>query len=140
MEQSWKKRGNSNNAETGIVGRGYWQKFMKWNRDKIVSKRGQKYKLNWQNWTTYSNFVLMCNHYIQEMIEAQVAVKLDGPVWMDWKGNICNKYDAFGYKVFHRLIRPDMCICGDEVGRNIKSIKGDRHTDGQLMLVKKGQI
>ena len=51
---AWKKRGNSNN-EAGIVGRGHWRKFMKRNRDKIDSKRGQKYELDMQNWTTYSN-------------------------------------------------------------------------------------
>ena len=53
------------------------------------------------------------------MVEAGVAVKLDEPFWMDWFGNICSEYDAFGCKVFHKLVRPDMCICGDEVSGNI---------------------
>ena len=135
---AWKRRGNTNNEE-GLVGRGYWRKFMKRNRDKIVSKRGQKYELNRQNWTTYSNFVHMYDHCIQEMIEAGVAKELDKPVWMDRYGNVCNEDDAFGCKVFHQLVRPDMCICGDEVGGNI-SMKGDGHAGGQLMLVERGQV
>ena len=40
---AWKKRGYSNNEEV-VIGRGYWGKFMKQNRDKIFIKRGQKYK------------------------------------------------------------------------------------------------
>ena len=110
---AWKKRLNSNN-EAGIVGRGYWRKFMKQNRDKIDIKLGQKYELNMQNWTMYSNFVHMYDHCIKEMIEAGVAKRLDEPVWMDRYRNICNKNDAFGCKVFQQLVRPDMCICGDE--------------------------
>ena len=78
----WKEKGNSNNV-TGTVGRGYWRKFMERNKDKIVSKRGQKYELSRQNWTTYTNFVHMYHHCIDEMIKAEVAVKLDVPVWMD---------------------------------------------------------
>ncbi len=134
----WYWKGNSNNEE-GTVGRRCWGKFMKRNRHKIVSKRGQKYELNWQNWTTYSNFIHIYDHCIGEMVEAGIAVKLDKPVGVDWFGNICSEDDAFGCKFFHKLVRLDMCICEDEVGGNT-CMKGDRHARGQLMLVEKGQV
>ena len=66
------------------------------------------------------------------MVEAGIAVKLDVPVWMNRYSRICNEKDAFGCKVFHKLVRPDMCICGDEVGGSI-SMKGDEHAGAQLM-------
>jgi len=134
----WKKRGNSNNME-GYLRRGYWRRFMARNKEKIVSKRGQKYELNRQNWTTYANFVHMYDHCINEMVEAVVAAKLHEPVWMDRYCKICDERNAYGCKVDHKLIRPDMCICGDEVGGSI-SMKGDGHVGGQLMLVGKGQV
>ena len=81
----------------------------------------------------------MYQHCYNEMVEAGVAQKLNEPVWLDRYGKDCAKNDAFGCKVFHKLIKPDMCICGDEVGGLI-SMKGDGHVGGQLMLVGKGQV
>ena len=126
------KRGNTSNGD-GKVGKGYWYGFLKRHRDKLVSRRGQKYELNRQNWTTYSNFVSMYSHIIHEMLEAGVAEPLHEPIWMDSKGNICQEQTSFGCKVFHRLVRPDMCIVGDEVGGSI-SMKGDGHVGGQLYV------
>ena len=53
----WKKK-YSNDAK-GTVGTSYWKSFLKRNRHRLVSKRGQKYELSRHNWTTYTNFVLM---------------------------------------------------------------------------------
>ena len=58
---------------------------------------------------------------------------------MDRYGRICDEKDSFGCKVFHKLVRPDMCICGDKFGGLI-SMKGDGHVGGELMLVEKGQV
>ena len=109
---------------------------MKRNKHKIIGKRDQKYKLNHQNWTTYNNFVSMYNHVIDELVHAKVAVKLDHPVWMNQNGEICSESEAFGYKVHHKILRPDLCFCGDEVGGNI-SMKGDGHNGGELLLKEK---
>ena len=131
----WKKK-NTPNC-TGTVGRGYWRKFMKRNKGKIVGKRGQKYELNRQNWTTYNNFAQMYNHIIDEMVDAGLAIELKDPVWMNKDGEICLEEEAFGCKVHHKIIRPDLCFCGDEVGGNI-SMKGDGHHGGELLLAEKG--
>lgn len=49
---------------------------------------------------------------------------------MDRLGNLFSEEEAFGYKVFHKLVRPDMCLYGNEVGGNL-SMKGDGHIDGK---------
>ena len=67
------------------------------------------------------------------MVVAGIAVDLDVPVWMDMNGNIFSKEDAFSCKVYHKLLRPDMCICGDKVGNNI-SMNGDGYTGSELLL------
>ena len=133
----WKKKYSNNSTPT--VGHGYWTRFMKRNRDKIVSKRGQRYELNRQKWTTYANFVHMYNHCINEMVDAGVAVELDEPIWMDRSGNECDEADAYGCKVTHRVTRPGMCICGDEVGGNL-SMKGDGNEGGKLLLGERGCV
>ena len=133
----WKQTNTPN--FTGTLGRGYWVNFMKRNRNKIVGKRGQKYELSRQNWTTYNNFVQMYNHIIDELVDAKLAVKLDNPVWMNRSGEECDESEAFGCKVHHKIIRPELCFCGDEVGGNI-SMKGDGHNGGELLLTERGKV
>ena len=135
--KKWKQKNTPNS--TGTVGQGYWRSFLKRYKNQIVSKRGQKYELNRQNWTTYANFSNMYNHAIDAMVDAGLAVKLREPVWMDRNGNVCSEEDAFGCKVHHKLLRPDMCVCGDEVGNNI-SMKGDGHAGGELLLTAKKSV
>ena len=98
---AWKEKYSNNNLPT--VGLGYWSRFMKRNKDKIVSKRVQRYKLNRQKWITYANFVHIYSHCIEEMVDAGVAV-LEEPVWMNREGVECDKSNAFGCKVTHKLI------------------------------------
>ena len=99
---AWKKKNTPN--FTGTLGRGYWVNFMKRNKSKIVGKRGQKYELSRQNWTTYNNFVQMHNHIIGELVDAGLAVKLDHTIWMNRSGKECDESEAFGCKVHHKII------------------------------------
>ena len=55
-----------------IVGSGYWRGFVKRNKDRLVSKRGQKYDLSRDKWTSCQNFKNMYRHKIAEMKEADV--------------------------------------------------------------------
>lgn len=134
---SWKKKYTCN--DKGSVGPGYWRCFMKRNKHKIVSKRGQKYALDRQNWTTYANFLHMYQHSINEMVDAGVAKKLDAPKWMDRNGDECEESQALGCKVTHELCHPDLCFVGDEVGGNL-SMKGDGHAGGQKFLTGTGTV
>ena len=76
---------------------------------------------------------------MSEMVDAGVAIKLDKPVWMDRLGNLCSEEEAFGCKVFYKIVRPDMCLCGDEVGKNL-SMKGDGHIGGKKFLTARGKV
>ena len=73
------------------------------------------------------------------MVDAGVAAELDEPVWMDRDGNECSESNAYGCKVTHKLVQPDMCICGDEVGGNL-SMKGDGNEGGKLLLGQRGCV
>ena len=123
----------------GTVGIGYWKGFKKRNEHLIVSKRGGKYELDRDKWTTYSNFYDMYNHIYDEMIDAKVASIYDDPMWQDSDGNPCSESESFGCKVTHNLTHPEMCIVMDEVGGNT-SQKGDGHIGGELLVCGKGMI
>ena len=61
-------------------------KVLRRNAHRIVSKRGQKYKMDRDNWTTFRNFLNMYDNVIEEMCDAGVVEKLDSPVWMNRDG------------------------------------------------------
>ena len=63
----------------------------------------------------------------------------DLPIWMTRDGVDCTANDAYGCKVTHAIIRPEMCLCGDEVGGNI-CMAGDGHVGGELFLAERGTI
>ena len=128
---AWKKKFSSN--DTGTVGYKYWNGFMKRNKYRLVSRRGQKYSLDRQNWTTYHNFSDMYEHTYEEMVSSGVAEKLTNPIWLDKEGNECDEDESFGCKVNYKLIHPNQCFVGDEVGGNI-SMKGDGHVGGRKLL------
>ena len=56
---------------------------------------------------------------MSEMVGADVAMKLEAPVWMYRNGQICAEEDTYGCKVFHRLVRTDMCFSGDKGAGNL---------------------
>ena len=60
-------------------------------------------------------------------------------MWMDHKGNVCPEEETHGCKVHHRVIRPDMCFCGDEVRGDI-SMKGDGYNGGEKLVGERGTI
>ena len=70
---------------------------MEINRHKIVSKRGQKYALDRQNWTTYANFLNMYRHTIQEIRKAGLAMALPEPKWTNRNGEECSEEEALEY-------------------------------------------
>ena len=41
------------------AGTGYWQGFKRRNAHRVVTKKGEKFELDRQNWTTCSNFKMM---------------------------------------------------------------------------------
>ena len=121
------------NSKLGEVGYKYWRNFQARNSDKIVTRKGEKFEMDRSNWTTYHNFDQMYLRFGEEMEHAKVAEKLAEPVWMNREGEIVDEYDAFGCKVTHRIDRPDMILCMDEVGCNTCQ-KGDGNVGGEKLI------
>ena len=131
----WKKK--STFGESGEASVCYWKAFKRRNGHLICSKRGQKYELDRDKWTTYHNFASMYTHDYEAMEDAGIAKVLDLPVWMDKDGNLCSEDESFGCKVTHDLQYPEMAFVMDEVGGNT-SQKGDGHIGGKLLVCAKG--
>ena len=58
---------------------GHCNMFKIRHKDRIVSKKVDKFELDHTNWTVYANFKLMCDNIGAEMIE-DIAVEFDDPV------------------------------------------------------------
>ena len=59
------------------------------------------------------------------------AIKLPDPVWVDRDGNVVeDEKDSFGCKTDIKIIKPEMAIMSDEVGRNL-SQEGDNANGGE---------
>ena len=121
----------------GTVSAGYWRGFKSRNKDKIVSKKGQKYELDRASWSTYSNFNQMYEGVGDEFIDAGVAVKRDSPAWMNRQGDIVEEEEAFRCKVTIDITHPDYVLVLDEVGGNT-SQKGDDEVGGELLICETG--
>ena len=67
---------------------------------------------------TYAKFSNMYNYAIDALIDDGLTIKVDHRIWMDRCGNICSKEDAFGCKVYQKILRPDICTCCVELGGN----------------------
>lgn len=80
----------------------------------------------------------MYSKIVEEMEEVGIAIHLEESVWMDCEGNVVDEKTFFGCKVTHRITRPEMVICFDELGGNT-SQKGDGHVGGQLPLCETGK-
>ena len=91
------------------------------------------------NCITNANFKLTHDSIKAEMVEANIAVEFDEPVWMDSRGNICEEKDATGFKVTYDIRHPDYFLVADELGGNI-SQKGDGYIGGTRLLCKKVSV
>ena len=123
-------------GESGAVGLGYWYRSKRRHADKIGSKRGNKYKLDCDSWTTYVNFLQMYDFVYEEMEDNRVAVWLDNLEWQYCNGNICDQNNTAGCRVTHNITQPERCIVMDEVGSNT-SQKDDGKFGGKLLVYAK---
>ena len=120
--------------DLGTVGRHYWKKFLKRNKQRIRSKTPKKIALDRTQWTTYMNFDDMYHHVEEVMIDSNIAERLPEPQWMDASGRVVdNEHEGNGYKVEVDLKRPDMALVLDEVGCNT-SQETDNAIGGELLL------
>ena len=113
----------------GIMGSGCWNRLKSHHKDRIVSKKGENFELDRDNWTAQANFKLTRDDVRAEMVEVNIAVYFDEPVWMDSNGHICNEKDYVVFMVSPNTTHPDHFIVAGEIGGGIRQ-KGDRHTRG----------
>ena len=124
-EQKLKHTKGKKGIELGSVGCKYWLGLKKRNSDKIVTKKGEKYELDWPKWTTYHNFHQMYKRFGEDMEYDQVAEELAQPVWMNCTGDVVeNESDVLRYKVTHNMNKPGMILCMYKVGSDTCQ-KGD---------------
>ena len=84
------------------------------------------------------DFFAMYNQFAEEMEYEKIAIPFDQPQWMDREGNILEQEElAFGCKVTHNILRPDMILVMDEVGSDT-SQKGDGSIGGEKLVCEKG--
>jgi len=96
-KHSYYKEATDRNDVTRMLGHGYWDGFMRKNGHLIVCKRGQKFAMDRDTWSTYHNFVDMYNGVYGGMEEARVAEKLNEPMWLDEHGDkVYDNQAAFG--------------------------------------------
>ena len=103
--------------------------FLKRHRDKIVTKRGEKFAVDRSNWMILSNIEQMYNIVYDEMVAAGVAERLESPVYCDKGGNEVDHVDeAFckKAKVDTMLTYPNYVLFANESGCN-KNRKKDGH-------------
>jgi hypothetical protein len=125
----------------GTIGLGYFNRFMHRNEDKLVSKRGHKYELDRASWTKYQIFKQMYDCVADALIEAGLAILMQIPVWMDREGNevSADNDKKFGMKVGLKIIKPECCLCADEVGCNT-CMRGDGHVGGAKKICERGCV
>ena len=88
---------------------------------------------------SHTNFDDMYNCIESLLVEeAQVAVKLKEPVWMNKEGEEVDELESFGMKVTIKITDPEACITLDEVGLNTSMMK-DGSVGGTKYIVGKGQ-
>ena len=132
---------NGRNLSDGqLLGAGWWRRFLRRNKHRLVSKRGRKFSLNRTEWCTFANFAKMYDLIYEEMVGAGVgvAVKLDVPILVDVHGNeVEDEAKAYGRKCTHKILLPENCYVFDETGGNI-NMKMDGHYGGTTYLTQPG--
>ncbi|KAL3804780.1 hypothetical protein ACHAW5_001887 [Stephanodiscus triporus] len=122
----------------GRVTTGWWRGFLRRHEDKLVTKRGEKFALNRSDWTTLPNIKQMYEVIYDEMVDANVAVSLDSPVFTDIDGKPeDHETKRFGLAQHIKITKPEWILFADESGFNT-SQKKDGHVGGQKFVVQRG--
>ena len=79
----------------------------------------EKFEPDRQNWTTYSNFKLMCGNEALEMVDSSIVVELEEPLWNDENSIACIENDSCGFQVTHDIANPSYFLMTNEVGGNL---------------------
>ena len=120
------RRLGSESSIVGEVGRGYWTLFMRRHEHRLVTRRGERFASNRDDWSKHFYIKQMYDVIYDELVAAGVARVREFPVFLDRLGNIVDKEEKFGEEVDLEILHPDYILFGDETGCNT-SQKKDGH-------------
>jgi hypothetical protein len=112
--------------------------FLRRHKDRLVTKRGKKFALSRSDWTTLPNIKQMYEVIYNEMVDANVAVTLQNPIFTDINGKPKDdKTKRFGLKQNIKITKPEWILFANESGFNT-SQKKDGHVGGQKFVIERG--
>ncbi len=86
IEFQQSRRPGTLSFEKGQVTSGWWRGFLRRHEDKLVTKQGEKFALNRSDWMSLPNIRQMYEMIYDEMVDANVAVSLENPIFTDING------------------------------------------------------
>ena len=104
-----------------------------------MTRQGENFEFDQQNWTNYSNFKLACDNIAMEMINIAIAVELEVAVWKDERGLDCAEKLFCGFQATHDVGHPTYFLIVDEVRGNV-SQKGDGCRGGIQFMHERGLV
>ncbi len=92
---------------------------MRRHKDKLVTKQGENFALNRSDWTTLPNIRQMYKVIYDEMVDANVAVSLENPIFTDINGQP-EDHDTkrFGLAQNIKITKPEWILFADDSGFN----------------------
>ena len=102
-----------------------------------MTRKGENFELDQQNWTTYSKFKRVCNNIAIEMADSRIAVELEVPHWKDEHGPNYSENPYCRFQVTHEITHLTYFLMANEVGGNLNQ-KGDGHRGVALLTCERG--
>jgi hypothetical protein len=110
---------SSNNQQRVIVGDGWYNNFMKRNKDKIKRQRLKVKDRQRLTYCTYPNFKIMYETVYEDMVKCGIAKKLERDVLVNLDGEIVtDANDSDGLPTKYIITNPDLLVFVDETGNN----------------------
>jgi hypothetical protein len=126
--------------EKGQVTSGWWRGFLRQHKDKLITKRGEKFALNRGDWTTLPSIRQMYKVIYDEMVDANMAVSLENPIFTDINGQP-EDHDTKRFELAQniKITKLEWILFANESEFNT-SQKTDGHVGGQKFVVERGTV
>ena len=140
--RQWKKKHIRHNdgEDTGRVGQGFFNNFMKRWGHKLVTKSGKTFASDRNDWQKLCFFEQMYDNVYTELVESGLAEKVE-PVYRDIDNNVVEEESEIklGRKCDINITHPSYFLTFDETGCNTNMLK-DGKVGGQKYVVARGAV
>jgi hypothetical protein len=107
------------NQQRVIVGEGWYNNFMKRNKDKIKRQRLKVKDRQRLTYCTYPNFQIMYETVYEDMVKCGIAIKLEKEVLVNCNGELVyDEKESDGLPTNYIITNPDLLVFVDETGNN----------------------